>query len=134
MAKYDKMSMPIAEVKDKEFLARGMNCKGVGFGLVRIKPGEGAEYVHQHEVQEEVFVTLEGDGTILLDDERVAMPQGTIVRVDPEVKRAIGNESARDVVFLIMGAIPPKDFPLGGRTLLGDGIPYRDEVPSWKKG
>ena len=62
------------------------------------------------------------------------MPQGTIVRVAPRVYRAIGNDSKRDVIFLIMGAIPPKNFPLGGRTLLGDGIPNRKIVPRWKKG
>ena len=133
MAKYNKMSMPIKDVKDKEFLARKLNCTGVGFGIVRIKPGKGAEYVHQHEVQEEVFMTLKGEGTLLLDGRRIAMPEGTIVRVSPEANRAIGNDSKRDVVFLIMGGIPPKDFPLGGRTLFGDGIPHRDKVPRWKK-
>ena len=65
---------------------------------------------------------------------RHAMPQGTIVRVSPQVYRAIGNDSKRDVVFMILGAIPPKNFPLGGRTLLGDGIPNRKIVPRWKKG
>ena len=48
MAKYNKLSMPIKDVKDKEFLARRLKCEGVGFGIVRIKPGKGAEYVHQH--------------------------------------------------------------------------------------
>lgn len=132
MAKYNKLSMPIEKVKDKEFLARRLKCEGVGFGIVRIKPGKGAEYVHQHRVQEEVFITLKGEGTIILDGRRIAMPEGTVVRVSPEVKRAIGNDSRRDVVFLIMGGIPPKDFPLGSRTLFGDGIPHRDKVPRWK--
>ena len=131
--RYNKLSMPLKDVKDKEFLARRLNCEGVGLGLIRIKPGRGAEYVHQHRVQEEVFMTLKGEGTILLDGRRIAMPEGTVMRVAPEVKRAIGNESKRDVVFLIMGGIPPKKFPLGGRTLFGDGIPHRDKVPTWKK-
>ena len=131
--KYNKLSMPLKDVKDKEFLARRLNCEGVGFGMVRIKPGRGAEYVHQHRVQEEVFMTLKGEGTIILDGRRIAMPEGTVIRVAPEVKRAVGNESKRDVVFLIMGGIPPKSFPLGGRTLFGDGIPHRDKVPTWTK-
>ena len=132
MAKYNKMSMPLKDVKDKEFLSRRLKCEGVGFGIVRIKPGKGAEYVHQHKVQEEVFMTLKGDGTIILDGRRIPMPEGTVIRVSPEVNRAIGNDSKRDVVFLCMGAVPPDNFPLGGRTLLGDGIPHRDKVPRWK--
>ena len=36
----------------------------------------------------------------------------------------------QDVIYMILGAIPPKGFPFGGRTLIGDGIP---KVPRWKK-
>ena len=133
MARYAKLSLPLSKVKEKEFLSRPMGCKGVGFSFVRYKPGEGATYVHRHRVQEEVFIALEGTGSIILDGRRHSMPQGAIVRVSPQVYRAIGNDSRRDAVFLIMGAIPPKKFPLGGRTLLGDGIPNRKIVPRWKK-
>ena len=133
-ARYAKLFVPLSKVKEKEFLSRPMGCKGVGFSFVRYKPGAGATYVHRHRVQEEVFATLKGTGTIVLDGRRHSMPQGTIVRVSPRVYRAIGNDSKRDVIFLIMGAIPPKNFPLGGRTLLGDGIPNWKIVPRWKKG
>lgn len=125
--------MPLSKVKGKEFLSRPLGCKGVGFSFVRCKPGEGATYVHRHKVQEEVFLTVQGKGTIILDGKRIAMPEGTIVRVGPTVYRAIGNDSNKDVVYMILGAIPPKSFPLGGRTLLGDGIPNRNKVPRWRK-
>lgn len=120
-------------VKEKEFLSRSLGCKGVGFSYVRCKPGEGAAYIHRHKVQEKVFIALKGEGTIILDGERVKMPEGTIVRVAPKVWRALGNDSKEDVVYMILGAIPPKNFPLGGRTLLGDGLPNRKKIPRWKK-
>ena len=132
-ARYAKTFMPLSKVKEKEFLSRPLGCKGVGFSFVRCKPGEGATYVHRHKVQEEVFLTVQGNGTIILDGKRIAMPEGTIVRVGPTVYRAIGNDSNNDVVYMILGAIPPKNFPLGGRTLLGDGIPNRKKVPRWRK-
>jgi uncharacterized cupin superfamily protein len=125
--------MPLNKVKEKEFLSRPMGCKGIGFSFVRCKPGEGATYVHRHKVQEEVFIALRGDGTIILDGKRIKMPEGTIVRVGPTVWRALGNDSKSDVVFMVLGAVPPKNFPLGGRTLLGDGIPNRRKVLRWKK-
>jgi uncharacterized cupin superfamily protein len=125
--------MPLSKVKEKEFLSRPMGCKGIGFSFVRCKPGEGATYVHRHKVQEEVFIALRGDGTIILDGKRIKMPEGTIVRVGPTVWRALGNDSKSDVVFMVLGAVPPKNFPLGGRTLLGDGIPNRRKVLRWKK-
>jgi len=132
-ARYSKAFLPLSEVKEKEFLSRPMGCKGIGFSFVRCKPGEGATYVHRHKVQEEVFIALKGEGTIILDGKRIKMPQGTIVRVGPTVWRALGNDSKRDAVFMVLGAIPPKKFPLGGRTLLGDGIPNRKKIPRWKK-
>jgi uncharacterized cupin superfamily protein len=133
VARYAKTFMPLDRVTEKEFLSRPLGCKGVGFSFVRYKPGEGAGYVHRHKVQEEVFLTLRGNGTIILDGKRVAMPEGTVVRVGPTVYRAIGNDSGKDVLYMILGAIPPKGFPLGGRTLLGDGIPNRRKVPRWRK-
>ena len=132
-ARYSRAFMPLSKVKEKEFLSRPMGCKGIGFSFVRCKPGEGATYVHRHKVQEEVFIALRGDGTIILDGKRIKMPEGTIVRVGPTVWRALGNDSKSDVVFMVLGAIPPKNFPLGGRTLLGDGIPNRKKVPLWRK-
>ena len=131
--KYSKLLLPPGKVKEKEFLSRRIGCKGVGFSYVRYKPGDGATYVHRHKVQEEVFITVEGTGTIVLDGKRISMPKGTIIRVSPTVYRAIGNDSTEDVVFLILGAVPPKGFPLGNRTLLGDGIPNRNKVPHWRK-
>ena len=131
--KYKKLYLPLGKVKGREFLARAMGCKGVGVSLMRLKPGEGASYVHRHKVQEEVFVILKGTGTILLDGRRHSLPEGTLVRVGPTVYRAMGNTSRRDVVYMILGAIPPKNFPLGGRTLLGDGIPNRKRTVHWKK-
>ena len=132
-AGYSKALVPLNKVKEKMFLSRPMGCKGVGFSFVRYKAGEGAGYVHRHKAQEEVFIALKGDGTIILNGKRIKMPEGAIVRVAPKVWRALGYDSKRDVIFLILGAIPPKNFPLGGRTLLGDGIPNRKKIPRWKK-
>ena len=68
-ASYSKIFMPLRNVKDKEFLSRPMGCKSMGFSYVRIKPGQGATYVHRHKVQEEVFITVQGDGTIIVDND-----------------------------------------------------------------
>jgi uncharacterized cupin superfamily protein len=131
--RYSRYVLPLDQVKEKHFLSRLMGCKGVGFSLVKYKPGEGATYVHRHKTQEEVFMTLKGNGTIILDGKRIPMPEGTIVRVAPTVYRALGNDSKEDAVFIIVGAVPPKNFPQGNRTLLGDGIPNRNKIPRWKK-
>jgi mannose-6-phosphate isomerase-like protein (cupin superfamily) len=82
-AKYTKGFMPLHKVKEKEFLSRPMGCRAVGFSLVRDKPGPGTAYVHRHKMQEEVFITLKGTGSIILDGKRISMPEGIIIRVAP---------------------------------------------------
>lgn len=131
--KYQKIRFPLSRLKGREFISRTIGCEGVGFSLVRFKPGEGANHFHRHKVQEEIYMTLKGTGTIILDGRRHSMPEGTVVRVAPSANRAIGNDSRRDAVFLVMGGIPPRKFPSGGRTLFGDGIPDRSREPKWGK-
>ena len=133
VARYTKGFLPLSKVKEKEFLSRRMGYKGVGFSFVRYKPGEGATYVHRNKLQEEIFITLRGGRVRLFGREADVDARGTMIRVGPTVYRALGNDSKRDVVYMILGAIPPKNFPLGGRTLLGDGIPNRKKVPCWRK-
>lgn len=131
--RYRKIRIPLSKLKGREFLSRSMGCEGVGFSLVRFKPGVGANHFHRHKVQEEIYMMLKGTGSIILDGRRHLMPEGTIVRVAPPANRAIGNDSKRDAIFLVMGGVPPKKFPLGGRTLFGDGIPDRAREPRWGK-
>ena len=97
--RYTKIFLPLSKLKDKEFVARGVGCKGVGFSFVRYKPGDGASYVHRHKVQEEVFITLKGTGSIILDGRRISMPEGTVIRVGPKVYRALGNDSNKDALL-----------------------------------
>ena len=88
-ARYTKGFMPLNKVKEKEFLSRPMGCKGVGFSFVRYKPGEGATYVHRHKVQEEVFITLKGTGSIILDGSAFRCPRGrSYVSVRRSIERS----------------------------------------------
>jgi uncharacterized cupin superfamily protein len=63
---------------------------------------------HAEDVQEELFVVLEGTATMLLGDppERVALPPGSVCAVDAETARQLQNDGDEDVLFLIVGAPP----------------------------
>ena len=98
--RYTKGFMPLSKIKEKEFLSRPLGCKGVSFSFVRYKPGEGATYVHRHKVQEEVFITLKGTGSIILDGKRISMPEGTIIRVPPTVCRSLAPTTQRRMWFI----------------------------------
>jgi uncharacterized cupin superfamily protein len=85
-----------------------LGAESFGFNVVDIEPG-GQIPAHNHaeDDQEEVFIILEGEGTIITDDEEHEAPAGTYCRYAPEVNRTIRNESGAPVRALLIG-VPVK--------------------------
>ena len=81
-----------------------LGAESFGFNVVDIEPG-GQIPAHDHsgDNQEEVFIILEGQGTIVADDEEHDAPAGTYVRYAPEVNRTIRNNSDARVRALLIG-------------------------------
>ena len=81
-----------------------LGAEAFGFNVVDIEAG-GQIPAHDHtgDNQEEVFIILDGDGTIVTDDEEHAAPAGTFCRLAPEVIRTIRNKSDGNVRALLIG-------------------------------
>jgi uncharacterized cupin superfamily protein len=81
-----------------------LGAESFGFNVVDIEPG-GQIPAHDHsgDKQEEVFIILEGRGTIVTDDEEHEAPAGTYCRYAPEVNRTIRNQSDDPVRALLIG-------------------------------
>jgi quercetin dioxygenase-like cupin family protein len=81
-----------------------LGAEAFGFNVVDIDAG-GQIPAHDHsgDNQEEVFVILEGRGTIVTDGEEHDAPAGTFCRFAPEVNRTIRNESDAKVRALLIG-------------------------------
>jgi uncharacterized cupin superfamily protein len=81
-----------------------LGAEAFGFNVVDIEAG-GQIPAHDHtgDNQEEVFVILEGQGTIVTDGEEHDAPAGTFCRFAPEVNRTIRNESDANVRALLIG-------------------------------
>jgi quercetin dioxygenase-like cupin family protein len=63
---------------------------------------------HAERVQEEVFVVLDGTATLALGDpaERVELPAGSVVVVEPGTPLQVLNENDAEMTILIVGAPP----------------------------
>jgi quercetin dioxygenase-like cupin family protein len=83
---------------------KGLGAESFGFNVVDIEPG-GQIPAHDHtgDNQEEVFIILEGQGTIVAGDEEHDAPAGTYCRYAPEVNRTIRNNSDARVRALLIG-------------------------------
>jgi quercetin dioxygenase-like cupin family protein len=75
---------------------------------------------HKDPAQEEVFVVLEGEMTGYLGDpaERVDLPAGSVLAVEPGTALQLRNESASEARLFIYGA-PPEQ---GGAEFLPDAF------------
>ncbi len=85
-----------------------LGAESFGFNVVDIEAG-GQIPAHDHaeDDQEEVFIILEGQGTIVTDDTEHDAPAGTFCRFAPEVNRTIRNNSDGNVRALLIG-VPVK--------------------------
>lgn len=84
---------------------RSLGLGSFGMNVVDIEPGYRIpEHDELRRDQEEVFVVLEGDVTVVLDGEGHPAPQGAYVRVDPEVTRTVANDGEAPARVLIVSA------------------------------
>ena len=81
-----------------------LGAEAFGFNVVDIGPGgQIPEHDHTRDNQEEVYVILEGQATLVSDGEEQEAPPGTYCRYAPDVKRTIRNKSDANVRALLIG-------------------------------
>jgi uncharacterized cupin superfamily protein len=91
-----------------------LGAETTGVTLFRLQPGKRSPFSHRHERAEEIYIILQGSGSIKLGDEFVAVRPLDAIRVAPEVPRAF--EAGGDgLEFLAVGPHHP-----------GDGLPVED--------
>jgi uncharacterized cupin superfamily protein len=84
---------------------RTLELDAFGINLVEIAPGEQIpEHDETGRDQEEVFYTLEGDPTLVIDGEDHPARAGTFARLDPEHRRTVRNDGPVPARVLIVSA------------------------------
>lgn len=73
-----------------------------GLNLIVLQPGQAGR-IHRHERQEEVYLVLEGELSLLLEGEERVVPANGIARVAPDVRRQLVNRRPRRLVLLALG-------------------------------
>ncbi len=67
-------------------------------------PPQSASTLHQHLRQEEFYFVLEGTGRLRVGDATLTVPRYGGVLVGPEQLRQVFNDTAAEVLWLIVGA------------------------------
>jgi uncharacterized cupin superfamily protein len=84
-------------------LAAQLEAETVGARLWRLHPGQ-ASTKHRHFEMHELYVLLEGEGRIRIDDELITLEPLSAVLVEPAHVRQLFNDADDDALWLIVGA------------------------------
>jgi mannose-6-phosphate isomerase-like protein (cupin superfamily) len=85
-----------------------LGARQTGLTHFRLRPGRRSPFSHRHRDAEEIYVILQGSGTVKLDDELIDVHPLDAIRVAPHVARAF--EAGPDgLEFLATGPHHPGD-------------------------
>jgi uncharacterized cupin superfamily protein len=68
---------PIARTRRR--ISRAAGSETTGLQHVVVEPGKASGTQHCHSVEEEIFVILDGEGVLVLDDDETPVAQGNVV-------------------------------------------------------
>jgi len=91
--------------------AKDLGVTAWGMNVLQIEAGctEHPEHDHINDGQEEVYVVLNGSGTLRVDGKDLELTNGSLVRVGPTEKRKI-LAGAEGITVLAIGATPGKAY------------------------
>lgn len=90
------------EIRDPARKAGSVKC---GLRVYRLAPGKQSTRLHRHLLQEEMFLILEGSGTLRHSDKRVPVKKGDLVLYnagDPEAHTFV-NTGSEPMVYVATG-------------------------------
>jgi uncharacterized cupin superfamily protein len=83
-------------------LRRELGVESFGMNLIVLHPGQRGR-IHAHERQEEVYMVLGGELTLLVEEKERVFGVDELVRVGPDVRRQLVNAGTERLVLLALG-------------------------------
>jgi quercetin dioxygenase-like cupin family protein len=86
------------------FLRDALDCENLGVTVVDAEPGwSGKEHDHVESDHEEVYILVDGAGSLTVGGETLELTVGDAVRVSPDAVRQLHNGDVEST-FVIVGA------------------------------
>ncbi|HEX8050601.1 MAG TPA: cupin domain-containing protein [Solirubrobacterales bacterium] len=86
-------------------LAKQLEASALGARMWRLEPGQ-ASTRHKHFTQEELYVLLEGEGRVRVDEEVLTLAPLDTLLIEPDTVRQLFNDTDADQLWLVVGAPP----------------------------
>ena len=97
-------------VGNVEFLARSQDTPRFNLALITIQPRREGPEMHTHAGEDDSFYVLDGELTVLLEDEELVAGSGTFVLVPPGVPHTFANRGS--TVVRLVNVHAPAGFDL----------------------
>ncbi|MFV2061349.1 MAG: cupin domain-containing protein [Gammaproteobacteria bacterium] len=113
------------KIDGKLFLGDLLSLSSMEISLNKNAPGTGMNFKHRHKEHEEVYIFINGEGEMLIDDEIVKVKEGSIISMKPQANRTWWNTGSTDLTYIVLQA------PEGGMKSPGinDGELLEGKVP-----
>jgi len=89
-------------------LIEALGCTEMRPRVWYLSPGDAMSY-HRQAEQEEFYYVLSGPGRLKVEDELVDVPEGSALRIPPDTRRQVLNDTEGEHAWLIIGAPPAED-------------------------
>lgn len=94
--------MPV-DLDGKVFLKQLLNLTSAEISLNKLPPQKSVPFYHKHQLNEEIYIFIQGEGEFQVGDRVFPVSEGTVVRVDPEGERCMRNISeAEELCFIVV--------------------------------
>lgn len=91
---------PEIKIPGKVFGGAALGATGGDFSFQVFQPGTETGFLHTHKTHEELYFFLSGEGEFQVDGEVIPVAEGSVVRVSPDGKRCVRNNSTAPLVML----------------------------------
>jgi uncharacterized cupin superfamily protein len=92
----------LSENQEARFPREDLGAEQTGMNFLKVKPGQREASAHKHRTAEEIYVVLDGEGSVKLDDDLLELEPLDVVRVSPGVTRSF-QAGDRGLDVLIFG-------------------------------
>jgi len=83
-------------------LRRQLGVESFGMNLIVLQSRQRGR-IHSHDLQEEVYLVLEGELTLVVEGDEHTLGRGQLVRVPPHVRRQLVNRGTVRLMLLALG-------------------------------
>ena len=84
MKNYNKINV---EQQNRVELHEQLGLTGAEISINILPQGTNVPFVHSHKKNEEIYAIIEGEGSVVIDDEKICLKAGDWLRISPAAKR-----------------------------------------------